>query len=217
MPLLFHKKLNPETEIGIWHCTEEIQQLLSGIELDPADRKILETMKNEDRKRQWLGCRLVLSTLLNTPKIHINHDSYGKPELVSSPVNISFTHSGHFAAAIFSARSVVGIDLEIVKEKIARVADRFLTPAELEKAGGKDRLTNLTLFWAAKEALYKIHGKPELNIQYDICIKSFEYLCDVSGSLLARMKLPDEETLIPVSFHCFDGFILAWALLSDQH
>jgi len=216
MPLLFHKKTTPDTEIGIWHCTEESHQLLSRVELEPSDEAILETMKNEQRKRQWLGCRLVLSTLLDTQKVFINHDAFGKPWLISSPLNISLTHSGTYAAAILSSRSSVGIDLELVREKIARVADRFLTHAELEKAEGDARIETLTLFWAVKEALFKIHGKPELNLQDDISIESFEYLCGTSGRLVAKIKLPGNTHFFPVNYQRFDSFMLAWVQVSDQ-
>ncbi|MBN1199250.1 MAG: 4'-phosphopantetheinyl transferase superfamily protein, partial [Bacteroidales bacterium] len=168
-------------------------------------------ISNQTRKLQWLGCRMALSHLLQTPRIGIRYDPFGKPFLASGRADISFAHTGKLAAAICSSTNKVGIDLEQVREKITRVASRFLTPEELEMTSGKDHLEIMTLFWAAKETLYKINGKPDLDIQSDLCIGSFDYLCLPDGKLSTRIRRPVSESEIPVSYHLLEDTILTWA------
>jgi len=214
MPVIFSKRINAATQLIVWHATEEVPWLRNQLELDPDDESRFQSITNQNRKRQWLGCRMALSHLMDTPRIPIRYDQYGKPSLASWEAEISFTHTGLYAAAICSHDSRPGIDLEQVRDKISRVAARFLTPGELSMISGKDyQLTLLTLFWAAKETLYKINGKPDLELQHDLRIESFDYLCFPEGELLAKMKLPDSEPVIPVSYHLVEGMILTWATL----
>ena len=215
MPILFIKEVDPGTTIGVWRCTEEAEQLHSMLVLDPADEKIYASIRNNTRKIQWLGCRMLLSVFLQTRDIGIRYNTYGKPSLTNSPASISLSHSGECSAAILSSTHSAGIDLEEVRERISRVADRFLSNDELSMASGEERLEKLTLFWCVKEAVYKIIGKPDLDMQHDISIESFNYLCASYGKLTACINLRDKEIVIPVIYHLFDQFVLAWALTSD--
>ncbi|MFH1297059.1 MAG: 4'-phosphopantetheinyl transferase superfamily protein [Bacteroidota bacterium] len=217
MPVVFTRTIAPGSLFGVWHATEDAETLLRQLDLDPEDETIYGSIHNRNRKLQWLGCRMALSHLLQTPKIGIRYTNYGKPLLVSGLAHLSFTHSGPYAAAICSPTSIVGIDLEQVREKINRVAERFLTPRELTLASGADRLEVLTLFWAAKETLYKINGKPDLDIQHDLCIESFDYLCATGGELIARIKDRGNAPGIPVSYHRLEDVILTWAMVPENH
>ena len=215
MPILFINEVDHGTTVGVWHCTEEAEQLRSMLVLDPGDEKIYAAIRNATRKIQWLGCRMLLSSFLQTREIRIHYNEFGKPSLINSSAKISLSHSGGYSAAILSTTYSAGIDLEEVRKRIARVADRFLSEDELSIAFGEDRLEKLTLFWCVKEAVYKIIGKPDLDMQHEICIESFNYLCASSGKLSARIKLEDKEISIPVAYHLFDQFVLAWALTSE--
>lgn len=212
MPVIFAQTIGHGTNLCVWHATEDAGFLRGMVDLGPEDERLFASVSNKSRKLQWLGCRMALSYLMQTPRLRIRYDSFGKPYLVSDQADISFTHTGKFAAAICSSTCKVGIDLEQVREKISRVASRFLTPGELSMASGKeDRLKVLTLFWSAKETLYKINGKPDLDIQHDLCIESFTYLCLPDGELNTRIKRPASELVIPVSYHLMEDTILTWA------
>ncbi|NQV01952.1 MAG: 4'-phosphopantetheinyl transferase superfamily protein [Bacteroidia bacterium] len=217
MPLVYTKTIVPGSMLGVWQATEDTETLLGELDLDPEDEKSYSSIRNRNRKLQWLGCRVALAHLLQTPKIGIRYTEYGKPLLISSQAHISFTHSGSFAAAICSSTANVGIDLEQVREKISRVAERFLTPQELMLASVADRLEILTLFWAVKETLYKINEKPDIDIQHDISIESFDYLCAINGELKAGMKGTETVSGIQVSYHRLEDFILTWAMIPGNN
>ncbi|MFH1159704.1 MAG: 4'-phosphopantetheinyl transferase superfamily protein [bacterium] len=212
MPLIFKESVPGIARAGVWHCTEPEEVFRSKIVLNPADEEILSGIRNTSRRLQWLGCRMVLFALSGNPEVRIRYDSFGKPGLLSSGSFISFTHSGSHAAAIVSDKTNTGIDLEKIREKIVRVADRFLSPDELSLISGKDRLEKLTLFWCAKEALYKLYGRPELDIKHDLCIESFTYLCHGEGELTGSMKIRERIFHIPVTWRKIGAYMLAWAL-----
>lgn len=217
MPLLFSRPVDPFTSLCVWHAAEEPGWLNTQLELDPSDEKILESIRNQNRKAQWLGCRMALSHLMNTSRIGIRYNGQGKPLLSSGAANISFSHTGSYAAAILSSTAKVGIDLEQVRAKIGRVAERFLTGEENSRASGGERQQILTLFWTVKEALYKIFGDPGTDIQHDICIESFDYLCSGEGDLTASLKGADTTWIIPVSYCRFDEYFLSWATVPENN
>ncbi|MBE0646798.1 MAG: 4'-phosphopantetheinyl transferase superfamily protein [Bacteroidales bacterium] len=216
MPVIYTRLINPKTKLIVWHCTEDADLIYSQLDLVQEDEAIYATIRNQNRKLQWLACRMALSHLMQTKAIGIRYDEHGKPFLISGEAEISFSHTGKYGAAICSTNSAVGIDLEQVREKISRVEERFLSPDELTMASGEDRMKKLTLFWAVKEALYKINGKPDLDMQHDICIESFDYLCRTDGELTARMKMLGRRIEIPVFYHMLDDAILAWATISEK-
>lgn len=216
MPAVYDRTIAPDGKLSVWHATESSDALLRNLDLCPEDEIVYDSIRNRNRKLQWLGCRMALSHLLQTPEIGIRYNEYGKPFLVSGMANISFTHCGIFGAAICSTRCKVGIDLEQVREKISRVAERFLTPDERSMVSDEERLETLTLFWAVKETLYKLNGKPDLDIQNDICIESFDYLCAANGMLTAGMKGPVPRSGIGISYHRLNDFILAWAMVPEN-
>ena len=75
-------------------------------------------------------------------------------------MHISLSHSGEYAAAIVSDRGTVGIDIEKRGPRILRVAERFMTPGELENARGEYFQDKLYIHWCTKEAVYKMLGDP---------------------------------------------------------
>ncbi|MFC2101603.1 4'-phosphopantetheinyl transferase family protein [Bacteroidota bacterium] len=221
MPVVYARTINTDTRLCVWHAIEDAESLHGELLLTSEDEKIYASIRNQNRKLQWLGCRMALSHLMQTPKIGIRYDEFGKPSMDSILPNISFTHTGLFAAAICSSSCGVGIDLEQVREKISRVAERFLTTDELTMASGEDRKEVLTLFWAAKEALYKINGKPDVDIQHDISIESFDYLCTLDGEVKALLKAGKKSHEIEVSYHRMNDdindYMMAWAMVADNN
>jgi len=159
---------------------------------------------------------MVLVTLSGSPEVRIRYGSNGKPGLLTPGSFISFAHSGCYAAAIISDTTQTGIDLEQVRGKIARVADRFLTEQELSLVSDNQRLEQLTLFWCVKEALYKLRGKPDVDIKYDLRIESFDYLCSREGQLTGTMKAGERIYHVPVTWRKVEDSIIAWALSKHE-
>lgn len=95
----------------------------------------------------------------------LRYDNSGKPFLSHGPY-VSITHFGYTAALVL-APFPVGLDGEIPGERLLRIRHKFLHEAEL----GPSQVHNpgaLALIWTAKEAVYKLLGKPGLSFVRDI-------------------------------------------------
>ncbi len=59
-------------------------------------------------------------------------DDHGKPYLVNFDYEISLSHSYDYAAVMISKDKKVGVDIELMKEKIDLIKHKFLSVEELK-------------------------------------------------------------------------------------
>ncbi|PJB13044.1 MAG: 4-phosphopantetheinyl transferase [Flavobacteriales bacterium CG_4_9_14_3_um_filter_40_17] len=166
MPL--HKTIepNPTTRILIWHITESFQELNQGILLKEKSRERMLGMQSEIHQRGFLSIRYLLKELGYADE-DLSYDSNGKPYLRDG-MHISITHSFQFAGIVVSDRAF-GIDIEMQREKIKKIANKFLGEGK-EFEENKDDVHRLTLIWGAKEAIYKIAPPVGLSFKNHIRI-----------------------------------------------
>jgi 4'-phosphopantetheinyl transferase len=211
MPLILNHKINESTFLGVWKISETSENLKQKLDMDENDRKCFKSFGNESRKKHWLSYRLILQRLLKTKFIRIVYDKYGKPGIPGFKGHFSVSHSGDFAAAIVSNGLPVGIDIEKMRERIEKVAERFMSVEELDHTGNKNRMEKLHIYWGAKESLYKLYGKPEVDFQNDIQIGPFDYLCIGEGNCRAKMKTPDGVGFYNIFYRNIEDYMLVWA------
>jgi 4'-phosphopantetheinyl transferase len=212
MPLILNHKINESTFLGVWKITETSESLRKQLYLDENDEKYFGSFGNEVRKKHWLSYRLILRELLKTDSIKIIYDEYGKPRIPDLKGHFSVTHSGDFASAIISYEMPVGIDIERIRERIERVAERFLSSEEQDQAGDNDRLVKLHIYWGAKESLYKLYGKPDVDFRADIRIGAFDYLCIGEGACRAEMNTPEGMGFYTIFYRKIEDYMLVWAV-----
>ena len=189
MPFL--QEINPYSGIlaGIWRITETADELLAHLHLSNSEITFYATFRHELRKRQWLAYRVLLKHLLFPDKTEIFYDCNGKPHLNSGTHNISVSHAGEYAAAVCSKNYAVGIDIEKMKDRVERVKERFLQKTEVESLRPENHLEQLYVFWGGKEALYKLHGKADLDFRNDIYVHPFDYLCNTKQKCKATLTV----------------------------
>lgn len=90
------------------------------------------------------------------PEHEIRYKAVGQPYLDPADAYISISHSYPFAAFAVSEKRV-GIDMEKIVPKIQRVKHKFLHENELSWIQTAQETEMLTVIWAVKEALYKLH------------------------------------------------------------
>jgi phosphopantetheinyl transferase len=211
MPLIFTYNPIPEATLAIWHITEDIAQLSDMVFLHPEEEFNLRSYKNELRKKQWLGVRALVQMIIPDRPM-IGYDEFGKPFFSNGVAHLSISHSGQFVAVILSGKIPVGIDIEVPRDKILRVADRFLAPSETPNLQEPEYLNKLMIHWCAKEALYKMAGIPGLDLQNEIVISRFDYLCGTWGTCRGTIRHGSRSATFPVYFLVDAGFILAYTL-----
>jgi phosphopantetheinyl transferase len=214
MPLYKTINFNPTTRILIWKITESVEELRAQVTLKPKTDKRLNGMKSEMHQRGFLSVRMLLQEAgFNDFDLH--YDEFGKPYLNpnqyhTEPIEVSITHSHHFSAIIIS-KNAVGIDIEMQREKIIRIADKFINNEELEKlrtSDNQDYIRKLTINWGVKESIFKIRNEKGISFKHHISVNPFE-LDHKSGTAL--LDFENNKQKYTVLFEEFEGFTLVYA------
>jgi phosphopantetheinyl transferase len=172
MPLFQTIECNQNTRILIWEITESFEELRSRVVLKEKTQLRLNGMKSEMHQRAFLSVRMLIQEMGFTDK-DLHYDEFGKPYFDCDNY-ISITHSYHFAAIIIS-NETVGIDMELQREKIIRIGDKF-TDYEckyLQPDSSEEYIKKLTVIWGAKEAIFKIRNEKGISFKDHIQIESF--------------------------------------------
>lgn len=103
---------------------------------------------------EYLMVRKMLNIL--KPGFEIKYKKNGQPYLFPPQYYISISHSFPFAAISLSKKRT-GIDLEKTVEKIVNLKHKYLNDYELQWTQNSQQTQMLTVIWAIKEALYKLH------------------------------------------------------------
>jgi len=118
--------LNEYSVLGVWKIEEDLDNLLSMIILDPADKKKYKGFRSNSRKLEFLSVRALLAELLGKDA-RIVYNKNNKPFLKNGSHFISITHSQKLTAILLSTNEQVGIDLYIhwcAKEALYKICDK---------------------------------------------------------------------------------------------
>jgi enterobactin synthetase component D len=135
----------------------------------------LANISHPDKKKEWATARLAIHDaleVLNVPYPGFFKDEHGKSHSMNGQGFVSLTHTQGFAGAIFHRDQPVGIDLDLIREKILRIGFRFLDPAELDFLD-KDPVHH-TMAWSAKESIFKCQGRKGISLRENILLDPFD-------------------------------------------
>ncbi|MEO7174377.1 MAG: 4'-phosphopantetheinyl transferase superfamily protein [Saprospiraceae bacterium] len=168
MPLFKHDILPDQTEIGIWKIEESAQWFEDNIVLYQSERAELESLSPR-KQLEWLAARYLLHQMSGRAiRGACLKDNYGKPYLQESGFFISISHS-HELTAIVASPKLCGIDIQIETDKLARIAQKFVSEGEADQVGmGGNSLESLHWIWGAKEAMYKAYGMRKLAFKQNL-------------------------------------------------
>lgn len=164
------KKIGKGAYIGLWQIDEDLEKLVSGIELDEEEKKTFSGFKSDQRKKQWLAYRHLLKEMTNERGLKIHYSKEGKPYIPGSVSGISVSHTDEYAAVIIAENAEAGIDIELPKPRILKIRNRYLHPEE-DKIISDNDIEELTLYWCAKEALYKLNGRKNIDFKSQLKIE----------------------------------------------
>ncbi len=209
MALAFTKQLDDDTEFSVWKIEEKAHELYRQLQLNNQEKAYVEQLSNGKRHLHWLGTRVLLRRMLRTDDyINCKVDAYGKPYLVDLPYHISLSHSFDYAAVMISKSRPVGIDIEQIKEKVERIAVKFLRPAELSFIDDAHRIPHLYACWCAKEAIYKCNGRKEVSFLDHIHLKPFRFMPE--GSLQAGLQKDKLNLDYRVNYLQFEDYMIGY-------
>lgn len=184
MPLFKTIHFSPTTQILVWKVTESFDELFEKVVLKEKTQVRLNGMKSQMHQRAFLCVRMLIQEVgINDYDLH--YDEFGKPYLNDNRY-ISITHSHNFAAIIISEETV-GIDMELQREKIIRIADKFVNQKELSRLQSfetQDYIKKLTVKWGAKEAIFKIRNEKGISFKDHIQVQPFSLTQNQTQAIL---------------------------------
>ena len=207
MPLYKTIQVNPTTQILLWKITESYGQLISEVELKEKTALRLVRMKSEQHRRGFLSVRKLLQEVGYTD-FDLHYDEFGKPYFDDGK-HISISHSHEFAAIIISDK-ITGIDLEMCREKIINIADKFLHETEypfMDK-NDPDYIPKLTVLWGIKEVVFKIRNEIGISFKDHVRAEAFEMR---ENTTAAHLEMNDTNLAFPIYFEKIESFILVYA------
>ena len=183
MPVAFEKSIKEGLTFLLWKIKESEEELLERLHLDEVEFNDFNSLKIPVRRLEWLGARNALKVLLKEYGQFFHYkDKYGKPHLRDSSIGVSMSHANGFGGAVINLNGPVGLDIEWVRPQIGRIAKKFTNSPEANWASADE--TKLTQIWAAKEALYKLHGRTQLAFAEQLLLNINEDKVPSNGDIL---------------------------------
>ena len=209
MAIAHRQQVDTDTEFAIWKIEEEADELIDQLQLNDAEQAYVEKLSKGKRNLHWLSTRVLLRKMLQTDHyIDCQVDSHGKPYLVNSAYHISLSHSFDYAAVMISKSKPVGIDIEQIKDKVERIAHKFLSSEEIALLGSQNRIQQLYACWCAKEAVYKCFGQKEISFLDNIHLKPFEYAA--KGELKVWLQKDALDINYHVNYMQFEDYMVGY-------
>ena len=199
----------PDCHLGVWEITEDFDTLYGMVELVDVEKAKLESFKNISRKIEWLSVRALVKTMLGKDT-RILYNSENKPFVRGNTHNISISHSNNLTAVLISKDKRVGIDLEYMSGKIGKVANKFINEKENITPDPEMSKYHLYLHWCAKEALYKICNKQDINFRDGITISPF--IPDEHGFMKGNVINGNGEENFEMEYLQHENYALVWCI-----
>ena len=205
MPLFKTIQFNATTQILVWKITESYQDLYETVVLNEKNSIRISGMKSELHQRAFLSVRK-LFYLAGYTDFDLYYDNFGKPHLKDGK-HISITHSHNFSAIIISDETV-GIDIELQREKIIKIADKFCDSEFEFLTDNQEYIRKLTVIWGAKEAIFKIRNEKGISFKNHIRVNAFDLETQETTSELHYDSLVKS---FKIYFEEIEGFTLVYA------
>lgn len=133
--------------------------------LTAADIASASRFQRDSRRNEHLAWRRIVRRELGRDTI-IDYNDVGAPTVDKTHTYISVAHTkGLVAVAIADRR--VGIDIELRERHFESVKERYMNSHEMQLS---EEAAWPAYVWTAKEALYKLYGRRELELVSDLCI-----------------------------------------------
>jgi 4'-phosphopantetheinyl transferase EntD len=213
MPQILELEPDAGSRLAVWKIEEEAEELKWMLQWGQSDIMQYRSHADSLRSMHWLSSRVLLRKMLNTSKfIDLQVDEFGKPYLRNFPQKLSISHSNQMVTVLLSEREC-GIDIELMKPKIEKVAHKFISEEEWKYLTEEFRMEEMYVFWSVKEALYKYYGKKKLEFRKNIFLYPFEW--KEKNTVRTRIEKGSYLVELPVSFRKLEDYILAYVIVPE--
>jgi 4'-phosphopantetheinyl transferase len=207
MGLYLKKCFDNDIIFGIWEITEDMPELMDKLVLNETELKRLDSFLNFQRKLEWLSVRCLINELTGK-NCKIVYNENRKPFLNDNSYNISISHSNRYTSIMLGKNCKVGVDLEYMSHKITKVASKFMHPKEYINPDPLIQQYHLYIHWCAKEAIYKICDKQDINFKENIYLDAFEP--KESGQVRATLENHHGIRYFMMNYFRDRNYIIVW-------
>ncbi len=181
MPLLFLQHPHPAATFGVWQIAEEESFFRENTPLSAAEAAEFALLKGH-RRLEWLAGRWLLHHISgHEVRLPLAKDAFAKPFFpADAQLACSLSHSHGIVGALLVRQPMFdcGCDLQVLVDKMPRLAPKFLRPEEaafVEEHSEDARFVLQHVFWTAKESLYKAYGLKALDFRAHLRVEPFEW------------------------------------------
>ncbi|MFD0963746.1 4'-phosphopantetheinyl transferase family protein [Pseudofulvibacter geojedonensis] len=204
MPLFKTINHSKRTVVYIWKIEESLEQLYNEVVLNDRSSKRVAGMKSESHIKGFLAVRKLLE-IAGYTDFDLFYTEDGKPHLKDGKI-ITISHSFDFSVIAIS-NDTIGIDIEKNREKIKRIAHKFVGK-EKEFLVEENLVEQLTVIWGAKESLFKIHPDGGLLFIEHLPIDEFNLFHKQTKGYILKEPLNESYSIY---FDIFEGYSLVYA------
>ena len=211
MPLHKVIYLSNNTKLYLWKITEKLEVLIKDVKLKDSSVKRLESMKSISHQKGFLAVRKLLQHI-DYSDFDLYYDEFGKPNIKPQGChfrakNISISHSHDFSAIAISEKNI-GIDIEILKDKIVKIAPKFMDITNIEELSNDDKIKKATVVWGIKESIFKIKNEKGISFPNHIFEENFKIENKkAEAKLIFNKKVED----FSIEFDFFEDFMFVCA------
>ena len=184
MPIIEDLTISKDIRLIVWEISETINDLNTEDLLSKYSLKLLNQKKSQIHKKQFLAVRNILKEL-SIQDQDLVYDESGKP-FIRNGQNISFSHSDIYAAVIIG-KQMVGIDIEIRRDRILKIKEKFLE-IELNYPGDLNSEKAL-IYWNIKESIFKTVDSAEIDFRKNILVLPL----DLNNNYIKSWYLNDDQ------------------------
>ncbi len=151
------------------------------------------TFRHLKRQREFIATRILRHTVFGFK--HIHYDAVGAPYIKGEGF-ISISHAENMVGIALNQSFRTGLDLELIQDKACRLKAKFLSEAELLALETESHL-EMTKCWSAKETLYKLAGRKQIDFRKELHLYK-------KGELAWQGKIINPAETISVDLHIFE-------------
>ena len=209
MGLLLKEYVEDDCQLGIWDITESYEELLLKVNLLEEEKELLNSFKRDFRKVEWLSVRVLLREMTGQ-ELSIVYNGNRKPFINGNSYHISISHSHQLSSILLSRNHKVGIDMEFMSHRISKISHRFINNKEQVTSDEDLKRYHLYIHWCAKEALYKICDKQDIDFRKNIIIEPFNP--ERKGELKGLVSNRFRKEYFKLNYFTIEDYVIVYTI-----
>jgi 4'-phosphopantetheinyl transferase len=152
-------RINDTTIYLMWFENFETNDFID--QLTTIEQERYFQIKSENRKQEFVATRVLRHEIFGYQ--HIHYKPHGSP-FIKNEGYISISHTKNCVGIALNKEYEIGLDLEYERPKIDKIQHKFISEDEKVLFNCDSKL-ELTKIWSAKETLYKLAGRNEIDFK----------------------------------------------------